>query len=397
MEMLSDRIKNLSESQTIAMAAKSRELRAQGLDIISLSLGEPDFDTPEFIKDAAKQALDDNHTHYPPVPGYLDVREAISKKFKRDNNLDYSPEQIVISTGAKQSLMNVVLSLVNPGEEIILPAPYWVSYHAMAEMAEAKVNVIETSVENDFKITAEELEAALNENSKLMIFSTPCNPSGSVYTKEELEAIAKVAAKYENLYIISDEIYEHINFTEKHASIAQFDFIKDKVITVNGMAKGFAMTGWRIGYIGAPTWIAKAATKMQGQFTSGANTIAQKATKAAVEADPSVTSDMKATFLERRELMIEGLSQIPGLKVNRPMGAFYIFPDVSSYFGKSNGDQTINNSSDLCMYLLSEAMVALVPGEAFGSPNCVRLSYAASNEQLSEAIRRISAALTKLS
>ena len=394
--MLSDRIKNLSESQTIAMAQKSRELRAQGLDIISLSLGEPDFDTPEFIKDAAKTALDDNYTHYPPVPGYLEVREAISKKFKRDNGLDYSADQIVVSTGAKQSLMNVVLSLVNPGEEIILPAPYWVSYHAMAEMAEAKVNEIATSVENDFKITADELEGAITENSKLIIFSTPCNPSGSVYTKEELESIAKVIAKHDNLYVISDEIYEHINFTEKHASIAQFDFIKDRVVTVNGMAKGFAMTGWRIGYIGAPTWIAKAATKMQGQFTSGANTIAQMATKAALEADPSVTYSMKETFLQRRELMIEGLTKINGLKVNRPMGAFYIFPDVSSYFGKSYGEYTINNSSDLCMYLLKDALVALVPGEAFGSPNCVRLSYAASNEQLTEAIRRIDEALSKL-
>lgn len=394
--MLSDRINNLSESQTIAMAAKSRELREKGLDVISLSLGEPDFDTPEFIKNAAKQALDDNHTHYPPVPGYLDVRKAISKKFKRDNNLDYSPNQIVVSTGAKQSLMNVVLSLVNPGEEIILPAPYWVSYHAMAEMAEAKITTIETTVENDFKITPEQLESVLNENSKLMIFSTPCNPSGSVYTKEELEAIAKTAARFENFFIISDEIYELINFTDAHASLAQFDFIKDKVITVNGMAKGFAMTGWRIGYIGAPEWIAKAATKMQGQFTSGANTIAQKATKAALEADPSVVSDMKETFLQRRELMIEGLSKIPGVKINRPMGAFYIFPDVSSYFGKSYNDREINNASDLCMYLLDEALVALVTGEAFGSPNCVRISYAASNEQLTEAIKRISEALSKL-
>lgn len=393
---VSNRVKNLSESATLAMAAKSRELKAQGLDIISLSLGEPDFDTPQFIKDAANEAMVNNFTHYPPVTGYLDVREAISQKFKRDNNLDYPAENILISTGAKQSLMNVFLSLVNPGDEVLLPAPYWVSYSAMAEFSEAKQVVIETHIESDFKITPDQLRSNLTEKSKLLVFSSPCNPSGSVYLKEELEALAEVIAEHENLYVISDEIYEHINFTDKHFSIGTIDKIKDRVITVNGVAKGFAMTGWRLGYIGAPQWVIKAASKIQGQFTSGANTIAQKAAKAAVLADPSVTAEMRAIFLRRRDLVLAELNAMEGLKVNVPQGAFYVFPDVSSYFGKSHADGTITNASDLSMYLLSEAKVAVVTGEAFGNPNCIRISYATSDAILLEACNRIKNALQKL-
>ena len=393
---VSNRVKNLSESATLAMAAKSRELKAQGLDIISLSLGEPDFDTPQFIKDAANDAMVNNFTHYPPVTGYLDVREAISAKFKRDNNLDYPAENILISTGAKQSLMNVFLSLVNPRDEVLLPAPYWVSYSAMAEFSEAKQVIIETNIESDFKITPEELRNNLTDKSKLLVFSSPCNPSGSVYLKEELEALAEVISDHENLYVISDEIYEHINFTGQHFSIGTIDKIKDRVITVNGVAKGFAMTGWRLGYIGAPQWIIKAAAKIQGQFTSGANTIAQKAAKAAVLANPSVTADMRATFLRRRDLVLHQLNATEGLKVNVPQGAFYIFPDVSSYFGKSHTDGTINNASELSLYLLSEAKVAVVTGEAFGNPNCIRISYATSDDILLEACNRIKNALQKL-
>ena len=395
-EHISKRIQNLSESQTIAMAEKSRELKAQGIDIISLSLGEPDFDTPDFIKDAAIEAIQNNYTHYPPVPGYLEVREAIAKKFKRDNNLDYGPENILISTGAKQSLMNVVLSLVNPGEEILLPAPYWVSYSAMAEVAEAKAVIIPTTIDSDFKITPKQLEENITDNTRLMIFSSPCNPSGSVYTIEELEALAEVAAKKKDFYIISDEIYEHINFSGNHASLGTIDAIKDRVITVNGVAKGFAMTGWRLGYIGAPSWIVKAASKMQGQFTSGANTIAQMAAKAAVEADPSVTNEMKETFLKRRDLILSELGKIEGLKLNIPLGAFYVFPNVSGFYGKSYGKYKIESGSDVSMYLLDEAKVATVTGAAFGNPHCIRLSYATSDEVLLDACNRIKNALEKL-
>ncbi len=393
---LAERILNMTESQTIAMSAKSREMKSRGIDVISLSLGEPDFDTPEFIKEAAIKAIRENYTHYPPVPGYLDVRQSISKKFKRDNNLDYGPENIVVSTGAKQALMNVVLSLVNPGEEVILPAPYWVSYHAMAEMAEAKITVIHTTIDNDFKITPDELKKHLNSNSRLMIFSTPCNPSGSVYTDAELAALAEVIATKKDFYVISDEIYEHINFAGHARSLASFDQIKDQVITVNGVAKGFAMTGWRVGYIGAPAWIAKACTKMQGQFTSGANTIGQKAAQAAVEADPDVTAGMRESFKRRRDLILRELSKIEGMKLNVPQGAFYVFPNVAHYFGMRNDDYVIENANDLSMYLLLEAHVATVPGDAFGSPNCIRLSYAAADEQLIEAVRRIKTALDKL-
>lgn len=393
MEKLSHRIASLAESQTIAMAARSRELRAQGKDVIGLSMGEPDFNTPDFIKDAAKQAIDDNFTSYPPVPGYLSLREAISEKFKRDNGLDYKPTQIVVSTGAKQSIMNVALSLVDPGQEVVLPSPYWVSYYAMAHMSEGKVVEIPCGIESDFKLTPEQLDSYLNENSRLMIFSSPCNPSGSVYTKTELEALAEVMKKYPNLIVVSDEIYEHINFIGDHCSLASIDGMMDKVVTVNGVSKAFAMTGWRIGYIGAPEWIAKACTKTQGQFTSGASGISQKAAEAAVKADPQVTHEMRDAFLSRRNMLIGLLSEIPEFKLNEPGGAFYLFPEVDELFGKTKDGHTIQDAQDLCMYLLDKAGVALVSGQAFGNPKCIRISYAASDEQLRDAAKRIKEAL----
>ena len=393
---LSNTINNLSESQTLAMTRLSRELIAEGKDVISLSIGEPDFDTPDFIKDAAKKAIDENYTHYTPVPGYPELRKAISTKFKRDNNLDYTPEQIVVSTGAKHSLANISLSLLNPGDEVILPAPYWVSYHEIIKIASAIPVGLPTSIDQDFKVSVDQIKAAITDKTRMMWLSTPCNPSGSVYSKEELHDIAQLIAQYPDILIVSDEIYEHISFTEKHESIAQFDFIKDQVITVNGVSKGFAMTGWRIGYLGAPKWIADACVKMQGQFTSGTCSIAQKAAQAAMEADPSVTHDMRKAFEKRRELVLSLMNQIPGLKLNNPKGAFYVFPDISSYFGKSDGSTTINNATELTMYLLNKGLVALVTGEAFGDPNCIRLSYAASEEILIEAIRRIKETLALL-
>lgn len=396
MKALSNRVLSLEESQTIAMARKSRELSQQGLDIISLSLGEPDFDTPEFIKDAAKQAIDDNYSHYTPVPGLLEVREAISKKFKRDNDLDYPADCIVTSTGAKQSLAQLMLVLVNPGDEVIVPAPYWVSYYQMVQMAEGTPVVIEAGVDEDFKITPAQVEAAITDKTKAFLFSTPCNPTGSVYTHSELEQLARVFEKHPQITVISDEIYEHINFTGKHASIGTFDFIKEQVVTVNGVSKGFAMTGWRLGYIGGPKWITDACTKMQGQTTSGTCSITQKAVQAAVEADPSCTEEMRKAFLGRRDMVLGMLREIDGLKLNVPQGAFYIFPDVSNFFGKRNGDQIINDASELCMYLLNEANVALVTGAAFGSPNCLRISYAAADEQLRKAMQRIKTALDAL-
>jgi len=398
MSQLSDRINQLSESATIAMAQRSRELKAQGKDVISLSLGEPDFHTPDFIKEAAKQAIDENYTNYTPVPGYVELREAISKKFKRDNQLDYSPEQIVVSTGAKQSIANVMLCLVNPGDEVIMPAPYWVSYMEIAKMAEGSPVVVSAGIEQDFKITAQQLEDAITEKSRVLIYSSPSNPTGSIYNEEELAALAKVIAQHKELYVISDEIYEYINFEGKHHSLAHFDEIKDQVITVNGLSKGFAMTGWRCGYIGAPTWIAKACAKMQGQVTSGTCSITQRAAIAALEADPeSVTSEMRQAFKKRRDLVAEQLEKIEGIKVNRPPGAFYLFPDVSAFFGKSHHGKTIKDSNALSMYLLNEALVATVDGDAFGSPNCLRLSVANSEEQLMEAMDRITKAFDKLS
>ena len=392
--LLSDRVKNLSESATIAMARKSRELKAQGIDVISLSLGEPDFNTPDFIKQAAKEGIDQNYSKYMAVNGYEDLRMAISAKFKRDNNINYSKDQIVVSTGAKQSIANVVLSLINPGDEVIIPAPYWVSYEEIVKMAEGVPVGIETSIENDFKITPDQLKAAINTKTKLMIYSSPCNPSGSVYTKEELRGLADVLKDHPSIVVISDEIYEHINFTNSYFSMAAFDDMYNQVVTVNGVSKSFAMTGWRLGYIGAPNWIASACTKIQGQFTSGASSISQRAALAAVSEDPKVVIPMKNAFLERRNYMIKELRSISGFNINVPEGAFYLFPDVSAFFGKEFKGNKITNADELCLFLLEEAKVALVTGNAFGSPNCIRISYAASMEELKEAISRIKNAIS---
>ncbi|NDG53648.1 MAG: pyridoxal phosphate-dependent aminotransferase [Flavobacteriia bacterium] len=396
MQQVSNRLKQLSESATLAMARMSRELKAQGHNVIALSLGEPDFDTPEFIKESAKNAIDNNYSHYTPVPGLLELREAISKKLKRDNKLDYSPDQIVVSTGAKQSIANVCLSLLNSGDEVILPAPYWVSYYELVKLGEATPIVVKSSIDNDFKMSPQDLENAITPNTKMIIFSSPCNPSGTVYSQQELEELAKVLENYPNIYVVSDEIYELINFGVKHFSIARIDSIRDRVITVNGVSKGFAMTGWRVGYIAAPQWIASACNKIQGQVTSATCAIAQKATETAMLASPSEVEHMRIAFHKRRDLMLEMLSEIPGIRTNTPDGAFYIFPDVSHYFGKSDGEKTITNSSDFCMYILNDAHVALVAGEAFGSPNCVRISYAASEENLIEAVKRMKKSLAKL-
>lgn len=375
------------------MAALARELKAQGKDIISLSLGEPDFNTPDFVKEAAKKAIDENYSTYTPVDGYLELKEAICRKFKRDNNLDYKPANVVVSTGAKQSLYNIAQVMLNDGDEVILPAPYWVSYYEIIKLSAGVPVVVETSVDSDFKITPEQLEKAITPKTKMMWFSSPCNPSGSVYNREELTAIGKVLDQHPNIYIVSDEIYEHINFSGNFCSIGSIPGLFDRTITVNGVAKAFAMTGWRIGYIGAPEFIAKACTKMQGQVTSGANSIAQRATIAAVDANPSVLNDMVKAFHSRRDLVVRLMQEIPGIKLNVPEGAFYVFPDVSSFFGKTLRGTTINTADDLAMYLLSEANVATVTGEAFGNANCLRLSYATSEDLLTEAIRRIKEAL----
>ena len=396
MQQVSNRLKQLSESATLAMARMSRELKAQGHNVIALSLGEPDFDTPEFIKESAKNAIDNNYSHYTPVPGLQELREAISKKLKRDNKLDYSPDQIVVSTGAKQSIANVCLSLLNSGDEVILPAPYWVSYYELVKLGEATPIVVKSSIDNDFKMSPQDLENAITPNTKMIIFSSPCNPSGTVYSQQELEELAKVLENYPNIYVVSDEIYELINFGVKHFSIARIDSIRDRVITVNGVSKGFAMTGWRVGYIAAPQWIASACNKIQGQVTSATCAIAQKATETAMLASPSEVEHMRIAFHKRRDLMLEMLSEIPGIRTNTPDGAFYIFPDISHYFGKRDGENTISNSSDFCMYILNDAHVALVAGEAFGSPNCVRISYAASEENLIEAVKRMKKSLAKL-
>ena len=386
----------MEESATLAMSRKSRELKAAGKDIISLSLGEPDFNTPQFIKDAAVEAMNNNFTTYTPVSGYDDLREAIVEKFKRDNGLNYTKDQIVVSTGAKQSIANVVLSLIDQGDEVIIPAPYWVSYLEIVKLAEGTSIVIHADISTDFKITPQQLEAAISDKTRMMIFSTPCNPTGSVYSKEELKALATVIAKHKQLIVISDEIYEHINFAGKHESLAQFPEIFDQVVTINGVSKAWAMTGWRLGYIAASKEIADACTKIQGQFTSGTSSITQKASIAALQADPIVLKDMIAAFKERRELVLNALKKIPGIKTNVPDGAFYVFPDVSYYFGKKFNEFNIQSAEDLCMYLLSEALVAVVTGEAFGDPNCIRISYAASNEVLESAMERIRIALEKL-
>ena len=392
----SDLLNSLSESATIAMAKMARELKAQGIDVISLSLGEPDFDTPEQLKQAGIDAINANDTHYTPVAGTVRVRESISKKFKRDNGLDYDPDQIVVSNGAKQSIANVVLSIVNPGDEVILPAPYWVSYAEIVKLAKGVPIVIPTSIEDDYKIKPEALEDAITDKTRMVIYSSPCNPSGSVYTLEETQALADVLRKNDNIITISDEIYELINFTPKHASLASIEGMMDRVVTVNGVSKGFAMTGWRLGYIGAPKWIAAACNKIQGQITSAPCSIAQAAAAEAVDADPSIAEHMLDAFLRRRDQMLEDLSGIPGIMLNKPMGAFYLFPDISGLFGKSYNGKTLNNSDDVAMFLIEEAYVATVSGSAFGTPECIRLSYAASDKVLAEAASRIREAVGKL-
>jgi aspartate aminotransferase len=394
---VSDLLNRLPESATLAMARMSRELKEEGKDVISLSLGEPDFNAPDFVKEACKQAVDDNYSHYPPVNGYGELREAICHKFKRDNDLVYTPDQIVVSTGAKQTISNVVYALVNPGDEVLLPAPFWVSYAAMVQLAGGVPVIIPTQIENDFKITAEELKAHISDKTRLMIYSSPCNPSGSVYSKDELTALAEVIKSKPDFFVVSDEIYEHINYTGEHASLGTIPGIFDQVITVNGVSKAFAMTGYRIGYLGAPTWIAKACSKMQGQVTSAPSGVSQMAAKAAVLADPSLVSYMKDAFLKRRDMMLEKLGEIPGLKLNVPEGAFYIFPNCMELLGTVTDDgQEVNTSSDLCMYLLQAENVALVAGDAFGAAECFRLSYAASEEMLVEAAVRMKRAFGKL-
>ncbi len=391
---LSDRINALKASATLAMAAKARELRAEGKDIIGLSLGEPDFNTPDFIKEAAIQAVNDNYNSYTPVDGYVELKDAIITKFKRDNNLNYDRSQIVVSTGAKQALYNIAQVCINPGDEVILPCPYWVSYSDIIKLAGGVPVEVKTSIETDFKMTASQLEDAITPKTKMIWYSSPCNPSGSIYSKEELRSLADVLQKHPHIVVVSDEIYEHINYKEEHASMAQFEDMYERTVTVNGVAKAFAMTGWRIGYIGAPTAIARACNKIQGQVTSGANCIAQRAVITALEAPVSKIKYMVDEFKERRALILKLLSDIPGFECNEPEGAFYVFPDISYYFGKTLKGSTINDATDFSMYLLEEANVATVTGIAFGNGNCIRISYAASTEQIIEAIRRIKEALS---
>jgi len=389
MQLLSDRILNMATSATLAMAAKARELRGEGKDIIGLSLGEPDFNTPDFIKKAAIQAINDNYNSYSPVDGYVELKKAIITKFKRDNNLTYTASQIVVSTGAKQSLANIAGVMLNEGDEVLLPCPYWVSYSDIVKLYDGVPVEVKTSIDTDFKITPDQLEAAITPNTKMIWFSSPCNPSGSVYSKSELRALADVLVKHPNIYVVSDEIYEHINYGDGHASIAEFDDMYNNTITVNGVSKAFAMTGWRIGYIGAPEKIARACNKMQGQMTSGANCIAQRAVITALNEPPSRVQYMIDEFKERRDLILKLVNDIEGFKANTPDGAFYVFPDVTHYFGKTLRGKKINNATDFSLYLLEEALVATVTGEAFGNPDCIRISYAASQEQIIEAIKRI--------
>ena len=392
-QYLSERVKNLATSQTLAMAAKARELRGQGKDVIGLSLGEPDFNIPDFIKEAAKKAIDENYNSYTPVDGYLDLKKAIIKKFERDNGLIYSPSQIVVSTGAKQALYNIASVLINPGDEVILPCPYWVSYADIVKLKGGIPIEVKTDIENDFKMTGTQLESAITEKTKMIWFSSPCNPSGSVYSDEELSALSKVLEDYENIFIVSDEIYEHINYKGGHNSIGTYNAVKDRTITVNGVSKAFAMTGWRIGYIGAPEWIARACNKVQGQVTSGANCIAQRAVITALNENPDKIEYMVEEFKARRDLILELLGEIKGFNCNIPDGAFYVFPDISHYFGRTIDGFEINNASDMSMFLLEKALVATVTGNAFGNPNCIRISYAASKEQIVEAVKRIKSAI----
>ncbi len=396
MTKVSDRLAALTPSQTLAMSQKSNELKAQGVDVINLSVGEPDFNTPDHIKEAAKKAIDDNFSFYSPVSGYLDLRKAICEKLKKDNNVEYSPAQIVVSGGAKQSLCNTILAMINPGDEVIVPAPYWVSYIDMVKLAEGENVVIETGIEDNFKMTAAQLEAAITPKTKMLVLCSPSNPTGSVYSQQELAEIAAVLEKHEQVYILSDEIYEHINYVGKHESISQFDSLRERVIIVNGVSKAYAMTGWRIGFIAAPLWIAKACDNLQGQYTSGASSIAQKAAVAAFAGDQTCVADMRTAFERRKKLVVELARQIEGFKVNDPEGAFYLFPEVSYYFGKKVGDKVINTSTDLALYILEVGHVATVAGDAFGSPECLRFSYATSDENLVEAMKRISTVLAEL-
>lgn len=393
---IADRVNSFAESQTLSMAKLGRELAAKGNKVVNLSLGEPDFDTPNHIKQAAIQAIHDNYTHYTPVAGYLDLREAVCSKFSRENNLEFTPNQVVISTGAKQSLMNVVLSVINPGDEVVIPSPYWVSYSSMVEFAGGKPVLVFAGLNQDFKVTAEQIEASINPKTKLLMLSSPCNPSGSVYSKAELESIANMLDKYPEVYVLTDEIYEHINYVGKHETIAQFENLRNRVIVVNGVSKAFAMTGWRIGYIGAPIHIAAACEKIQGQFTSGTNSVAQRAAIAALNEPLTATYQMRDTFLKRRNLVVEMMKNIPGFKCNVPEGAFYVFPEVNSYFGMSDGTNVIKNATDLSMYILEHAHVTTVTGEAFGSDNNLRISYAAAEADLKIAFASIEKALSKL-
>ncbi|WP_243349970.1 pyridoxal phosphate-dependent aminotransferase [Parabacteroides sp. FAFU027] len=396
MNFLSDRLNSLSPSETLAMSQKSNELKAQGFDVINLSVGEPDFTTPEHIKEAAKKAVDNNFSFYSPVPGYMELRKAICAKLKSENNLEYKPEQIVVSGGAKQSVCNVILSVVGPGDEVIIPAPYWVSYIEMVKLAEGKNIIVSAGFDQEFKMTPAQLEAAITPKTKALILCSPSNPTGSVYTKEELKGLADVLAKYPQIVIISDEIYEHINYVGGHESIAQFENLRDRVVIVNGVSKGYAMTGWRIGFIAAPQWLASACNKLQSQYTSGPCSVAQKAAEAAYTGDQSCVAEMRTAFERRRDLMVKLGKEIPGFKVNVPQGAFYLFPECSYYFGKSYNGKTIKDSNDLAIWLLEESHVACVGGGAFGAPDCIRFSYAAADEQLIEAMRRIKETLSKL-
>ena len=394
---LSSLLQRFNEPETLKMAKLGRELRAKGFDITDLSLGEPDFDTPEHIKLAAKKAIDDNYSHYTPVAGYLDLREAICTKLKRDNNLIYTPDQIVVSTGAKQSIANTIMSIVDAGDEVVIPTPYWVTYSEIVRMAGGVVKFIDAGIENGYKITAAELEASITHKTKLFMFSSPCNPSGAVYSKDELSALAGVFKKYPNVFIMSDEIYEYINYEGHHQSIAQFDFIKDRVIIINGLSKGYAMTGWRLGYIAAHATVAKACEKIQGQITSGANAVTQRAAITALTGDMKPTAMMVAEFTKRRKRVMELVKEIPGIICSEPQGAFYVFPEVNNYFGKADGEDTIENADDLCMYLLNKAHVSTVTGKAFGAPNCIRLSFANSMENIEKGFAKIKVALAKLS
>ena len=393
---LSSRLDLFAEPETLKMAKLGRELRAKGVDVIDLSLGEPDFDTPEHIKEALKKAVDDNYSHYTPVAGYPDLREAVCTKLKRDNNLDYKPENILVSTGAKQSLANVVMAILSKGDDVVIPTPFWVTYSEIVKLAEGKVTLVRTSIENKYKLTADELEAAIKPETRLFIFSSPCNPSGSVYTREELSALAEVFKKHPDVFIISDEIYEYINFVGKHESIAQFEELKDRIIIINGLSKGYAMTGYRLGYIAAHPDVVKACEKLQGQYTSGANAVTQRGAIVALTGDLKPSLEMNIEFARRRERMLVLLKAIPGVQIAEPDGAFYVFPVVTAYFGKKNGEEVLKDADDLCMYLLNTAHVSTVTGRAFGEPTCIRISFANSMEKIEEAMKRISSALAKL-